>query len=241
MKLEPDATAAVSDWVELSARMRRNRRAAQQSELVEKLRDLAAQHKETSATIKAGEAKVAERLAELQDAEADVAQRQQQIEGMEAKLNSGEGLTSRDLVALQKDIDTARQSLGQAEDRELEAMDTLERTRSRVAQLKQEADRIAAEGAGLQAERKKTAASLDEEYARYESEQKTLLSRIPDDFRARADANLARGGVGAALINAGACGACGTSLSGRTASLVADAARGQVCECEECETPLVKP
>ncbi|MYM18997.1 hypothetical protein GSY69_03130 [Brevibacterium sp. 5221] len=241
MKLDSQAAGAVAAWIDIAGRLRRNRHEAQQADLLERLRTVAAEHKETAQTIAAGEAREAERQQELAEREAEVAKRRAQIEAMEAKLQAGEGLTSKDLVALQGDIATSQGLLGESEEGELAAIEALEKTQERLATLRARAQELAAQGGRLQAERKETAERLDAERADLSAQLEAQASLIPVEFRAQIEGNAAQGGVGAALISAGACGACGTAFSGRTAAAVAEAPGGQTFVCEECEVPLVKP
>ena len=71
----------------------------------------------------------------LSQAEVTCAGFQAQISDKEAKLNSGEGLTSRDLVALQEDIAGLRALLSAASDKEFQALETLEERQERVEKI----------------------------------------------------------------------------------------------------------
>ncbi|MDN6487713.1 zinc ribbon domain-containing protein [Ancrocorticia populi] len=71
----------------------------------------------------------------LEEAEAVCQGFQAQISDKEAKLNSGEGLTSRDLVALQDEIAGLRALLADASDKEFETLDNLEQCNDRVEKI----------------------------------------------------------------------------------------------------------
>lgn len=240
MKLSEAQVANAAQWIDLGAQMRRNRHSAKQTQTVETLHTLAARHKELSAGIAAGVEREAQREAAVAAAEAVVARRQKQIAGMEAKLNSGDGLTSRDLVALQADIETTRGLLDSEETAELHEIERLELTEAKIAQLRAEAAEVAATGAQLQKERTSVAAQLDAQLADLTAQRARHFDELPAQVQSEVEQGLKNGSQGLTGVSQGACGACGTTLSGSAASQFSSAERGELLRCDECEVLLVK-
>lgn len=241
MHLTDTAHRALLDWIDLSARLRKNAHAAQQTELLEQLRGLAGEHKanaERIAALEATRTAEAERAAAL---ESDVAARSATIERMEARLASGEGLTSRDLVALQGDIASAKSARESVEEDQLTSLGTVEEQDAEIAGLRTEGAGIAARGRDLQLERKARAEELSAEAAELENERAGRAEELPDDLRQRVTAKESAGRVGAAVLTHGACGACGDELSGVARDAISGAEPGTVVECDSCETLLVAP
>ena len=77
-------------------------------------------------------------LRRLASAEETSASLRGQIERKEAQLNSGEGLTSRDLMALQEEIAGLRSLLEQAADAEFAALEAEEEAEAEVARIDRE-------------------------------------------------------------------------------------------------------
>lgn len=241
MPLTDTEHRALLDWIDLSARLRKNVHAAKQTELLEQLRGLAAEHKANAERIAALEAT---RTAESERAtalETDVAARGATIERMESRLASGEGLTSRDLVALQGDIETAKTARETVEEDQLTSLGTVEEQDAEIRDLRQEGAAIAARGKDLQAERKARAEELAAEAAELEAERAGTAEKLPADIRQRLSAKETAGQIGATVLAHGTCGACGDELSGVARDALSGSEPGTVVECDSCETLLVTP
>lgn len=229
------------DWIDVSAQLRKVTHAAKQAELVEQLRTLAAEHKATADQIAMLEEKRAERDGRASALEKDVAARTATIAKMEGRLNSGEGLTSRDLIALQGDIETARTTRGQVEDEQLRTLGDVEDIDAELEAARGKSAQIAARGRDLQTERKTRAAELDAAAADLATQRAQQEAALPDAVRQAVKAREAAGGAGAAVIVHGTCGACGAALSGMARDRIAGAEPGETTTCEDCETLLIRP
>ncbi|GAA4283839.1 hypothetical protein GCM10022261_13700 [Brevibacterium daeguense] len=232
---------ALLDWIDLSTQLRRVTNAAKQAELVERLRALAGEHKANAARIADLESERAARVERAAGLERDVAARGQAIIELEAKLNAGVGLTSRDLLALQRDIDTARATRSSKEDEQLELLGEIEELDAELARLREAGTELAAEGRRLQTERAARSAELDAEAAQLHSQRAAREGELPESLRARVAAREAAGEVGAAIVVQRSCGACGAELSGMAQSRLTSGGQGETVECEECEAVLVRP
>lgn len=239
--LDTAARDAAGELVELLKSQRRNRHEAQQTELKARLAELAAEHKEANARVETLTADLATEQREQRDVAGQVAAADAKIQTMETRLAAGEGMTSRDLLALQADIDSAKARRAGLEDRELAAMERIEDLEAKVAAAKEDAGRIAAEGQAAQRERKEAAARLAADAEDLATRIAQRLDALPGLVTAKIRADLDGGGVGLAAISGGACGSCGEAFSGATAATVNAAAAGTVFSCEACEAPLLKP
>lgn len=234
MELSTQQHAAALDYASLSAQIRRNRTEAKQEERVARLQELAGEHKALAAKAKNLRGEIESHQKEARAAAAQAADGRSKAESMEAKLNAGVGLTSRDLVALQADIESVRTAVGQAEDRELQALDSAESAESQLQKLRSRAEAIAAEGKAEGQRRQEEAARLDGEHAQLVEQTTAKLAELP----AEAASIIRSSGIG--VLAAGACGACGAALSGVQADAVRNAARTWAFQCEDCEGLIVQ-
>ncbi|MGO1591813.1 MAG: zinc ribbon domain-containing protein [Ancrocorticia sp.] len=183
------ATAPAADQLkllevaELDSQIARLERDNVKHPLREKLATLmnaiAARGRETEA---AGEA-VKAAQAELAQAEAACEAFQSQITDKEAKLASGEGLTSRDLVALQEEIAGLRTLLDKASDVEFEALDSVEDKQT-------QADNLAGQVANLKDEMLRDRSELEDVVGEIQGQQEELgtqrasiLDPLSDDLK----------------------------------------------------------
>ncbi|WP_349827712.1 zinc ribbon domain-containing protein [Brevibacterium litoralis] len=239
MELDEAQQKALVAWLDDRAALRRNRTEAKQEDLLARLKATAEDHTARTKALQAATAEketLEERIAALQ---ADIDARGKRIAEMETALNAGTGLTSKDLVALQHDIESARAALSAQEDEELVAMDELETLDARIDTEKAELSEVAATGKALQQEKAATQQRLDAEAAEITQRLAADLAGLPEGFAADLRAREAAGGATAGLVKAGACGACGQEFSGVAKDALTHASPGTVLTCEECEAYLL--
>ncbi len=161
---------ALLDVAEIDSAIARLERENTKHPLREKLGTLLNSTAATARERDAAEVKVSVLEGDLATAEATCAKLQEQIHDKEEKLNSGVGLTSRDLLVLQDEIASLRVSLEAASETEFAALDSLEVTQGEVARL--EGD-IAELGIAIE----KYRAELEETVARIEMKQTELRAQ----------------------------------------------------------------
>lgn len=175
----------------------------------------------------------------LTKAEDDVAQVATRIAKDEAKLNSGTGL-SKDLMALQSDIESLTKRRGELEDVELELMESSEAATSRqeaqqalVGQMQSVLDEVVAEIRGqlgaLRMERDATAAERAELAATFDP---ALLGSY--------ERALTKYGVGAARLFHGTSEGSGMQLSPGDLAVLLKAAEDDVVFCPDSGAILVR-
>lgn len=238
MELTEEQHAATVEWIELSAKLRKNDSDAKQTVLRERLAAVIAQHKEHSAHL----AGLKGQLTDLHNRAARDAQAiellQDTIRKEQDRMNAGVGLTSKDLVALGREIDATKAKLRDMEDRQLRTMRDEEDCQSRIESMGEKLNQAATEGKALQEEAKTTAALLKAEANEFAGKLDAALRRMYNfggEVLARAEVF-----AGVAVLRAGACGGCGTGLSGSALDALIHAGPYAVGECENCEAFLIK-
>lgn len=175
----------------------------------------------------------------LTKAEDDVAAVVARIERDEARLNSGTGL-SKDLVALQNEIQSLNRRRAELEDTELEAMEALEQaTAAQQAQqelvakmqvvLDQVLEEVRSKLGGLKLERD---ASL--------AERAELAATFAPDLLAVYDKTLAKYGVGAARLFHGTSEGSGMQLSPGDLADIKKASADAIVFCPDSGVILVR-
>jgi len=175
----------------------------------------------------------------LTKAEDDVAQVAARIAKDDAKLNSGTGL-SKDLMALQSDIESLTKRRGELEDVELELMESSEAASARqasqqalVAQMQSVLDEVVAEIRGqlgaLRMERDATAAERAELAATFDPALLATYERALNKY-----------GVGAARLFHGTSEGSGMQLSPGDLADLKNAAEDDVVFCPDSGAILVR-
>lgn len=238
--LSADEQRALKDWIEKAAASRRAEHEAKQTELIARLRQLAGEHQATSAMLRELELALAGYRSQAAEIDADVEARSIRIEQMRDALNSGEGLTSRDLVALQSDIDTAIAAKGERENEQLEVMGEADDLTERISTVTEDLNRIAATGKQLQAERAQRASELQSRSEDLAAEREQIASRLPARIASRLTKAFAAGQPTAAHVNAKSCGSCGTQISAMTLDRLGVSGSGVTADCDECGALLLQ-
>lgn len=201
-------------------------------ELVVRHRELGRKHGELAEEQK--------RLAvEVQGAETDVAALSSRIAGDTSRLNSGEGLTSRDLISLQEEIDGLKARLESAEEAELDLLDRKERLDAEIAELKTEAEEVARDGKAAAAARGQALDAVEKEIAELTDLRTRLAAEIPAPVLRAYQQVVDAGGVGAAQQEGSGCPGCGRQLSEVDLRTLAALPEDQVFECEDCGCLIV--
>lgn len=238
MELTPEQHTATLEWIHVSTQLRKNRAGAQQKELKEELTALVAQHKEQAgkiAKLTAHRDAIQKQVRALNAQSTDL---EAEISGREQRMNDGTGLTSSDLVAIGKEIDTLKEKLQRTEDEQLAALQEEERVTSAMETATEEGHAIAARGKHLQEERTRTAATLEAQAQELLSQLAGLANNM-GDFGTQVTQR-AQDGPGAATLRSGSCGGCGAALSGTALDALANSGPYSVAECEECDSYVIK-
>lgn len=236
--LDAQQTTALLTWTDLASARRARAHDALQTARLEKLRELAAAHgrlKERCEELSRQQAEHESR-ADAFEQEADALRTR--IARTEERLNSGEGLTSRDLLGLQDEIAGLRDKVQDIETNQVDELESAETAAEALAGETARADQVAGEGRELQAERAAEAQRLTAAIADLDAQLEQAASELPPPVRGRLTVQGEY--PAAATVTAGGCGACGAQLSGSALDAYRNAVPGMCVECEDCGALLVR-
>ena len=156
----------------------------------------------------------------------------------EQRLYSGGVSNPKELSALQAEIEMLKSKKVTLEDGLLEVMLQRDQAAETAANLETERSTAAAESEELGIKVGSLTGDIDAELAAHENARVELAAGIPDDVLALYDKiRAARGGVGAAALQAGMCQGCHTKLPAKEAERIR-AERG-LQRCDNCRRILV--
>ncbi|WP_427018308.1 zinc ribbon domain-containing protein [Pseudarthrobacter sp. P1] len=176
---------------------------------------------------------------ELVKAEDDVAQVAARIARDEAKLNSGTGL-SKDLMALQSDIESLNKRRSDLEDAELALMERLDAATARQGAQQGVVDDITGSFDGIRAELDAALAAIDAVRQTTAAERATLAASFDAGLLAIYDRTLAKYGVGAARLFHGTSEGSGMQLSPGDVADIKKAAEDDIVFCPDSGAILVR-
>ncbi len=158
---------------------------------------------------------------------------------LEGRLGARDAL-ARDLASLQAERDKVAELLGEADDRELAALFALEPLDQAIADVRAQAQPLAARRAELQGAVRELTASLDEEVAARDVEREPLVAALPADLRDRYESAFARVGTsGAAEVVDGHCDGCRIALSPADRDRWRASTPAALMDCPECGRVLL--
>ncbi|MET0740087.1 MAG: C4-type zinc ribbon domain-containing protein [Candidatus Nanopelagicales bacterium] len=178
---------------------------------------------------------------ELAKSEADVEQVRLRAARDQQRLNSGGITSAKELESLQHEIGSLARRQGDLEEIELEVMERLEATQSRLQQLRTDHTTAAEAHANAVTRRDQAVVDIDKEIAVAKEQRASIVSDVPADLvtlyeKLRRDLD----GVGAAPLRQGRCGGCRLELNNSDIGRIRSAAPEEVLRCEECRRILVR-
>lgn len=178
---------------------------------------------------------------EVTRAEADVQQVRDRAARDQQRLDAGAGMTSRDLTALQSEIESLARRQADLEDVEIEAMERQEVAEERVASGTGKQSGMQADVDRLTRERDEALAELDAEKEQVAAPRAELVASIDDALITLYDRIREKsGGLAAAELKHGRCGGCQLELNPVDLAAIEKAAVDEVVRCEECDRILVR-
>lgn len=155
------------------------------------------------------------------------------------RLDSGTG-SSKDLQALQHELESLARRQGVLEDEELEVMERAEAAEAAEREARNALDEHSARLAGLGAARDEKAAAIEAEKAQVEGGRATLTAELPAELLALYERLRAQLGSGAAPLQQRRCGGCRLDINAVDMGRIRAAAEDEVLRCEECGRILVR-
>lgn len=176
---------------------------------------------------------------ELARAEADVASVVSRLERDRQHLDSGKG-GSKELTALQSEIESLQRRRSALEDVELEVMERLEAAKSTEADLRGAAQALDAELAALEEKRDAELAEIETERADVVTQRAELADTFDAGLLAVYEKTLSRHGIGAARLFNGTSEGSGMQLSPGDLAEIRKAAEDDIVFCPDSGCILVR-
>jgi uncharacterized protein len=196
-------------------------------------------------TLEAARAEVAARRDEVAErqakAEADIAAAEKRISEIDTRMRSGAVSASRELQAMQGEIDSIRERVSHLEDGALEAMDEREPLDAEVDGFDAQLDALDELAAELERRIAEAEAEVDAELATEQAARAGVASSVPDDLTKTYEQLRARlGGVGAARLDGNRCSGCHLTLPATELDRIRHADANELFYCEQCGRILVR-
>jgi len=176
---------------------------------------------------------------DLKRSENDVEMVQGRIERDQKRLDSGVG-TSKDLTALQHELESLNKRRSDLEDVELEVMERLEAANARKEQVQQARDALRSELDGLEQVRDQELAAIEAEKAQVAGQRKELAGTFEASLLAVYEKTLAQRGIGAARLFHGKSEGSGMQLSPGDLAEIRQAAEDAIVFCPDSGCILVR-
>ena len=174
-------------------------------------------------------------------AEGDVQQVRDRAARDQQRLEAGAGMTSRDLTALQGELESLARRQRELEDIELEVMERQEAAQERLTEAGAAKEEASAEVERITGERDAALAELDAERTKVLAPRGELVAEVEEPLLTLYDRlRESSGGLAAAELLHGRCGGCRLELNPVDLSAIEKAAPDQVVRCEECGRILVR-
>lgn len=174
-------------------------------------------------------------------AETEIAASEKRIGEIEDRMRSGAVTASRDLQAMQGEVDHLRERISSFEDEALAAMDEREPLDAEVEGFDVQLDGIDELAASLRGKIDDQAAGIDSEIASERAARATAAAGISAPLLEEYDRLRARlGGIGAARLDGNRCTGCHLALPSSELEQLRKQAPGTVAHCEQCGRIIVR-
>lgn len=237
-QVEPAALARLLDLqAEDTAILRLNERRAALPEAA-RLAEVNAQLAELNADIEIATKHNDELGREQSKIEGEIELIEQKIAREEQRMYAGTVSNPKELSALQAEVASLKRKKSSVEDGLLEVMDQKEQASNTLDLLTNEQITLSAEAEQLTDAVGKLTGDIDKELAEHSAAREGIAPQIPDDIRSLYDKlREAKGGIGAARLEAGTCQGCHTKLPAKEAERVRN--EGGLQRCDNCRRILV--
>lgn len=156
----------------------------------------------------------------------------------EQRMFSGAVSNSKELAALQAEVESLKRKKSSLEDDLLEIMETREGAAGTLERLSAERDEAEKESAELTQTVRSLTSDIDAESAEHQKAREEIAELVPSDLLTLYEKiREAKGGVGAAALTAGTCQGCHTKIPQKELERIR--AEGGLQRCENCRRILV--
>jgi uncharacterized protein len=241
VKASPEAQLRLLDLADLDAELGRLEHRRRGLPEHAELSQLEQRDRELRDEIAGLEATEGDLKREQSKAEADVEQVRTRIARDQARLDTGQVNSPRELENLQSEIESLHRRQGDLEDVELEVMERREAVESRLAAAGEERKAATADIASVTARRDELLAELAEQSGKAIDRRAAVAAEEPADLvELYEKLRTQHGGVGAAALRRGQCQGCHLSMNTVDLNAIRAAAPDEVLRCEECRRILVR-
>jgi predicted nucleic acid-binding Zn-ribbon protein len=201
MKADPSIQRELLDLQEIDTRLTHLRRQLGQ---LPQLKEIDALQREMEAVRR----RLGERTGVVEDAQVELARIESDVAVVQARMDRdrsriGAGGSSKDVQALERELESLLRRRDALEEAQLEVMQRLEEAQAAQAEVGVERDGLAERIARLEAERDAAAAELRVQAEQAQKDRDALAPRFPADLIALYEKQRARYGVGAAMLHRG--------------------------------------
>ncbi|MDQ3963012.1 MAG: C4-type zinc ribbon domain-containing protein [Actinomycetota bacterium] len=156
----------------------------------------------------------------------------------EQRLFSGAVSNPKELGALQAEVEMLKRKKGDLEDQLLEVMEQREQALSTHERLRSEQAEMSSESDRLSKEVEMITHDIEAQLASHNAKRTEIATEIPDDILNLYDEiRAAKGGIGAAALEAGTCQGCHTQLANKEVERLKS--EGGLQRCDNCRRILV--
>lgn len=176
---------------------------------------------------------------ELAKAEAEVQSVRDRAARDQQRLDSGVG-TSKDLQALQHEVETLAQRQSVLEDVELEVMERREESAAKVEASQAAVRELEQQLTAVLAQRETALSEIGQEVQATQSERETIAPGLPEALLSIYERLRANTGMGAARLHQRKCEGCRLELNAADLAKVVAASEDDVLQCPECDRLLIR-
>ncbi len=238
LKAAPEDQALLLDLQELDTRLQQLDHRARTLPVLGVLAGLRARHAELTGTVTTRTGAWEDAQVELKRVEADVAVVEARMTRDRERLQATS--STKDVQALEQELDALAKRRSDLEDIELEAMQTVEDRATELEATRAELASLDASIAEAETTKDAATADLDAERRHASANRSTIAGKVPADLLALYEKQRERYGVGASLLRGGASSATGVMLGASDMNAVRSAAPDDVLLCPDSSAILVR-
>lgn len=203
--------------------------------------DLESRYSDLEIQVGTAQAKVSDTGRDVKKAEAAVEQVQARIQKDQDLLNSGSVTVAKQLEDLQHEVGSLERRQSNLEDEQLEVMQAAEEAEQAAASVTESAARVAANLADARDKEAKAQAELNQKVAVANRDRTEISDEIgvSDIGKLYTKLRTDHGGVVAAMLKGGRCGACNLELAPVDLKGLKESDEDEVHRCDECRSILV--
>ncbi|GGE87891.1 hypothetical protein D9V28_04160 [Mycetocola zhadangensis] len=190
-------------------------------------------------------ARLAADLGELEDAKTELGRLESDAGVVDARIardteRVNHSSSVKDVTALESELESLYRRKTNLEDMELVVMERVEIAEAQLSATRDLDNDLAEKLQDIANRRKAALDELAQEHATLSAQRGLLEDSVAKDLLSLYEKLRAKTGTGAALFQAGTCGACTMSLTGNELAKVRAAEIDEVLECPECGAIMVR-